>query len=93
MAGFAGVVLFLVNLAVRAQRQRATTGTQGMVGERGRALAPFAPGEVGRVATHGEIWQAVSIDPIAAGQDVEVLGVEGLTLHVRSAGGRAEGAV
>jgi membrane-bound serine protease (ClpP class) len=91
MLGFAGVVLFLVRLAVGAQRQRATTGTQGMIGERGRALSTIGPGEMGRVATHGEIWHAVSNRPIQPGEDIEVLAVSGLTLHVRPVQPRPEG--
>jgi membrane-bound serine protease (ClpP class) len=81
--GFSTVVFFLVRLAVQAQRQRATTGWQGLIGERGRALVAFAPGEVGSVATHGEIWQAVSNQTVVEGSEVEVLAVDGLRLYVR----------
>jgi membrane-bound serine protease (ClpP class) len=89
--GFSAVVLFLVRLAVDAQRRRATTGVQGMIGERGRAMTAFGAGEIGRIAAHGELWQAVSTQPIAAGDEVEVLAVEGLKLHVRAAGHRPQG--
>lgn len=90
--GFSVVVLFLVRLAVTAQRLRPTTGLQGMIGARGRAMTAFTGAEVGRVATHGEIWQAVSPTPVAAGDAVEVVAVEGLCLHVRPAVNRPEGA-
>lgn len=93
MLGFGTVVLFLVRLAVQAQRQRATTGPQGMLGEHGKAISTFGPGESGRVATRGEIWHATSNELIAEGEQVEVLGVEGLTLHVRRAGDHARGAL
>jgi membrane-bound serine protease (ClpP class) len=85
--GLSAVLLFLVRLAVQAQRQRATTGTQGMIGGLGRALGACAPGEVGRVATHGEIWQAMSSQPVAEGDEVEVLAVDGLRLQVRRRAG------
>jgi membrane-bound serine protease (ClpP class) len=88
--GFSAVVLFLVRLAVDAQRRRATTGIQGMIGERGRAMTAIGPGLSGRVAAHGEIWQAVSSHPVAAGDEIEVLAVEGLKLHVRAAGAAAK---
>lgn len=91
MLGFSAVVLFLVRLAVRAQRQRAATGPTGMIGERGAALSSFGPGRAGRVSTHGEIWQARSSEEVGEGDAVEVLAVEGLTLHVRRAAGPAPG--
>ena len=40
----------------------------------------------GRVATHGEIWTARSDEPLAEGEEIEVLEVDGLTLRVRRAG-------
>lgn len=83
--GLAGIVLFLVRLAVQSQRRRSITGTAGMVAERGRALSSFVPGGAGRVATHGEIWDATADDAIAEGDAVEVIQVEGLTLRVRRA--------
>ncbi len=93
MLGFGTVVMFLVRLAVQAQRQRATTGPQGMLGGHGKAMSAFGPGESGRVATRGEIWHATSNELIAEGEPVEVLGVEGLTLHVRRADDHARGAL
>ena len=81
--GFAGIALFLVRLGVAAQRQRAVTGTAGMIDEPGQALTAIEPDKPGRVATHGESWQATSAEPIAAGGRVRVTGVDGLTLTVR----------
>lgn len=91
MLGFGAVVLFLVRLAVQAQRQRATTGPQGMLGERGQAVSAIGPAQAGRVSTRGEIWHATSNEAIAEGEPIEVLAVEGLTLHVRRAGDHAGG--
>lgn len=83
--GLSAVVLFLVNLAVRAQRTRPVTGTSGMLDEVGEALSPIAPGVPGRVRAHGEIWTATSAEPIAAGESVRVTGVRGLSLTVVAA--------
>ena len=80
--GLAGVVLFLVNLAVRAQRSRSITGTAGMLDELGEALSAIAPGTPGRVRTHGELWSATSQEPISAGETVRVVAVSGLVLAV-----------
>lgn len=78
----AGIVLFLVRLAVKAQRLPTVTGARGMVDGRGEALSSFAPGGVGQVRTHGEIWTATADVPIHAGDVVRVLAVEGLRLTV-----------
>jgi membrane-bound serine protease (ClpP class) len=78
-----GIILFLVQLAVKAQKQRPVTGSAGMLDETGRALTSIDPGGVGRVQTHGEIWTATSAEPIAAGEAVQVVDVKGLLLTVR----------
>ncbi|MGE5813829.1 MAG: NfeD family protein [Acidobacteriota bacterium] len=77
------IILFLVNLAVRAQHSRAVTGTAGMIGEPGRAVTEVSR-TGGQVLAHGEIWQARSDIPIAAGSAVQVTAVHGLTLTVTS---------
>ena len=78
-----GIILFLVRLAVKAQKQRSVTGASGMVDEVGQALTSIEPGGVGRVQTHGEIWTATAAEPIAAGERVRVVDVKGLLLTVR----------
>jgi membrane-bound serine protease (ClpP class) len=54
-----------------------------MVNERGFARTDLAPR--GKVSVHGEIWDAVSDAPVGAGQQIEVVGVDGLLLHVQPA--------
>jgi membrane-bound serine protease (ClpP class) len=78
-----GILLFLVNLAVRAQQARAVTGDAGMLGELGRALSSIDAGGIGRVQTHGEIWTATAEEPISEGDAVRVTAVRGLLLTVR----------
>ena len=80
--GLAGIILFLVRLAVRAQMHGAVTGTAGMLNEIGRALTPITAGGVGRVQTHGEIWSAVADQDIPEGSAVRVVGMDGLVLTV-----------
>jgi membrane-bound serine protease (ClpP class) len=36
----------------------------------------------GRVFVHGEIWEAVSDEPIREGEEAKVKGISGLTLKV-----------
>ncbi len=81
--GFAAVAVFLVRLAVAAQRQLPVTGQDAMVGEPGEALTVLAPERVGQVATHGEIWNATAGESIPEGARVTVTRVDRLTLVVR----------
>ena len=83
--GVAGIILFLVQLGVRAQLQRPVTGTAGMVDEVGEALTSIDPGGVGRVRAHGEIWTATADEHVSAGDNVRVTGVRGLLLTVKRA--------
>jgi membrane-bound serine protease (ClpP class) len=85
---FAAVFLFLGRLVLRAQRRPAVTGAAGMIGALARAFEPMAPGEVGLVAVHGETWQARAAAPVAAGDPVRVVALDGLTLTVEPAGDR-----
>jgi len=82
---FSAIVLFLVHIAVKAQRRRATTGDAGMLDEIGVALCAIEAGGAGRVAVHGEIWNATSGESIAEGDEVRVASVHGLKLAVRRA--------
>ena len=54
-----------------------------MIGEIGQALTPIEPGRPGRVAAHGEIWQANAVESIPEGARVQVTHIDGLTLTVR----------
>jgi membrane-bound serine protease (ClpP class) len=80
----AGILLFLVTLAVNAQRMQPITGESGMLHETGYALTAIDPGGVGRVRTRGEIWTASANEHIEAGAPVRVTAVEGLRLRVAS---------
>jgi membrane-bound serine protease (ClpP class) len=73
--------IVLVRLVVQAQRRTATTGSAGMLGQRGVAETPLEPS--GWVLVFGERWKALADEPVAAGEPVVVTAVEGLTLRVR----------
>ena len=81
--GFAGIAVFLVRLGVASQQRPAVSGVAGMIGEAGQAMTDIGPELPGRVATHGEIWQATSEEAIAKGARVRVTRVDGLRLSVR----------
>ena len=80
---FAAIAAFLVRLVVAAQRQKPTTGDEGMIGEVGKALTAIGPSAEGQVQTHGEIWRATAAEPIEPGALVRVARVDGLTLTVQ----------
>ena len=74
------MVGFVVWLAVTNSRRRPVTGMEGMIGAIGIATTDLTPH--GQVTLHGEIWDAVSREPIKRGQEAEVRSVQGLTLTV-----------
>jgi membrane-bound serine protease (ClpP class) len=81
--GFGGIGIFLARLGVASQRRPAVTGAASMIGEIGQALTPMGPDRPGRVAAHGEIWQAIAAESIPAGARVRVTYIDGLMLTVR----------
>jgi membrane-bound serine protease (ClpP class) len=74
------ITVFLMNLAIRARRNKVTTGVQGLIGETGIAQTELSP--AGTVFVHGELWKARSRQPVANGDQVRVTGVKGLELEV-----------
>jgi membrane-bound serine protease (ClpP class) len=79
---FATIAVMLVRLGVAAQRRPAVTGIAGMIGEAGRALTPVGPAQPGRVAVHGEIWDATAVQLIAEGARVRIVAIDGLRVTV-----------
>jgi membrane-bound serine protease (ClpP class) len=73
--------LLIVGMGVKAMRRKPLTGTEEMVGLIGVAKTAVDPR--GQLSIHGELWQAVSDQPLKPGDRAEVTRVEGLTLHVR----------
>jgi membrane-bound serine protease (ClpP class) len=77
---------FIVAKGLRAQRARPATGVELLVGRLGVVRTPLDPEGTVRVA--GELWTARSEDgPLAEGEQVEVVAVEGLRLRVRPSSG------
>ncbi len=74
---FFSLTVFLV---VKAFRRKPVTGTEGLVGLKGKAKTDIH--EEGQVFVHGEIWQAWSDEPLKAGEKVTVEKVENLKLKV-----------
>ena len=83
-AGFGGITVFLVRLAVRARRMKVRLGADALVGSPASAMEPLNP--EGHVLVEGEIWRAVSAQPIPAGAKLLVTGHDQYLLRVEPAG-------
>jgi len=81
---FGAVVATIAALLWRDRSSRPMTGSEGMVGEIGQTITPIF--EDGKVRVHGELWNAISSEPIAPNRRVTVEAVEGLRLRVREEG-------
>lgn len=88
---FAGIVLFLTRLALAAHRRPPATGAEAMLGTVGTARERLSPDVPGYVDIRGELWRAVSRQPIDGGQTVRVVGIDGLTLIVQPSAAASEG--
>ena len=87
VASTAGLVIVGLSFGMRALYRKPTTGEGGMVGETAVARTPLAP--EGQVLVQGELWRAIAQNgPVAVGEKVEVVGVNGLTLTVVKAADR-----
>ena len=84
----AGLTLLIVGMGVRAMRRQPSTGREGMVGQIGVVKTAVAP--QGKILVRGELWEAVSEQPLQPGDPAEVTRLEGLILHVRRAVKRGE---
>jgi len=74
--------LFVVGKGLRAQSLPVGAGRETMIGKTVPALMQInAVG--GKVFIEGEIWNAVSDQPVEKGAPVEVIGMDGLTLKVK----------
>ena len=78
------ITTFLMGIALKARRNKITTGSQGLIGEVAVARTPLLPR--GKVFVHGELWDAVSSVPVEAGEQVRVRAVNDLHLDVEPAG-------
>ena len=83
-----GFILLVVGMGMRAMRRPPSTGSEGMVGLVGVAKTTLAP--QGKILVRGELWEAVSEQPLQPGDRAEVVRLEGLRLHVRPASKRGE---
>ncbi len=65
---------------IAAQRKTPVIGKRAMIGD--QALVVRVDGNKVEVEYEGEIWRAISIEPLQQGQRVVIKGVDGLILQV-----------
>jgi membrane-bound serine protease (ClpP class) len=74
------VLLAIVSFAVRARRRPVVSGVEGLTREIAEAVEDFD--RQGLVRVHGELWTAVSAQPVRAGQRLRIRQVDGLVIQV-----------
>lgn len=84
----AGFFIFLVMKVVQSRHLQPATGGEGMVGQIAAVRADFVADEIhndyrGTVLVVGEIWRAISEEPLKRGDDVVVKSMDGFTLRVK----------
>ena len=73
---------FAITFAIKAQRKKPVTGSEGIVGETGFAFSDLKPH--GEVKVHGEIWKAESTEgEVKKGEDIVVIEINNLKLFVK----------
>jgi membrane-bound serine protease (ClpP class) len=78
------IIAGILAAGVKAQFKRVKTGREALIGAKGTAITDLNPKGTARV--NSEFWEAATQDiAIKAGQQVEVVGMEGMTLLVKPA--------
>jgi membrane-bound ClpP family serine protease len=78
----AAIVTYIFYVGIKAQYTHVQTGLEALIGSNGLATSDIKPR--GEVRVLGEFWQAKTKDcEINTGQQVEVVGIEGMFLIVK----------
>lgn len=80
VAAVSAFFVFAMGLAVKAYRSKPRTGDQGLIGEVGYAMSDVDTR--GKVAVHGELWNARADSHIPKGERVRVIRVDNLWIKV-----------
>ncbi|NOR43269.1 MAG: nodulation protein NfeD, partial [Gammaproteobacteria bacterium] len=83
------IFIFIVGMAVKARRRPVVSGLEGLIGGDATVVNDFD--HKGTVIIHSENWQAMSDTPLHKNQQVKVIDVKGLILHVEPLGSSKQG--
>ena len=76
-------VVFLRPMILKITNKKGATNTERLIGMEGVVEMAIKNSDKGRVKVDGTTWPAVSKTDIAEGKKVRIMGVEGITLHVK----------
>lgn len=77
----AGFFVLVIGMAWRAHQKKPVTGIEALIGMEGIAKTEIHPR--GTVFLQGELWEAISEEPIKEGETIVVQGLDGLKLLVK----------
>ena len=87
MVAWAAFSTFLFIFTTRTLKRQALVGLPTMIGSRGKVASSLVP--EGMVRIRGELWGATSAeDSVDKGEEIEVVGEDGLKLVVRKVAAR-----
>ncbi len=75
------LVIFLVRLVIKAHGNQPMAGEESLVGMTGFAVQPFE--KKGKVFVNGEYWDAISTTAIEKQQEIEVVKIANMILHIK----------
>ena len=87
---FAVITIVLLRLVLKSRRWPVASGREGMLGQVGEVRQEIGDAKKGMVLVSGELWSAVGREKIGVGQQVRVVGMEGLLLKVEPYSGGGE---
>jgi membrane-bound serine protease (ClpP class) len=80
----AAIIILIFIAGFKAQFERVRTGREALIGAKGIVTSDLKP--KGEIRVMSEFWEATAQNTvIAAGQEVEVIGMDGMTLVVKAA--------
>jgi membrane-bound serine protease (ClpP class) len=79
---FAALTILLMRLVLRSRAWKPQTGPEEMIGAQGTVVTPLPGGAEGMIRVHGELWRAISNQPVSEGKPVRVVKMDGLKLYV-----------
>ena len=80
----AAFFIFIIGLGLRAQMRKKFGGSEGLVGETGKAASDITPDSPGRARVHGEFWKAESDHEIKKDEEIVVDEVKNFVIKVSS---------
>lgn len=81
-----GIMLFIAVFVMKALRRKTTTGPEALIGKEGTVIVDFDKDLHGKVFVYGDYWNAKSVESLKKGDEVVVMGIEGMMLTVKKRG-------